>query len=53
MRNKHYHYTKDSDLNMWLDGIGVDNVAMVFDVDNKQVDRKKVQWILELLQMEI
>ena len=37
MRTKHYHYTKDSDLKqMWLDGIGVDNVAMVFD-DRQQV----------------
>ena len=35
MRTKHYHYTKDSDLKqMWLDGIGVDNVAMVFDDRN-------------------
>jgi hypothetical protein len=37
MRTKHYHYTKDSDLKqMWLDSIGVDNVAMVFD-DRQQV----------------
>ena len=39
MRTKHYHYTKDSDLKqMWLDGIGVDNVAMVFDDRNQVVD---------------
>ena len=37
MRPKAYHYTKDSDLKqMWLDSIGVDNVAMVFD-DRQQV----------------
>jgi phosphoglycolate phosphatase-like HAD superfamily hydrolase len=37
MRTKHYHYTKDSDLKqMWLDSIGKDNVAMVFD-DRQQV----------------
>ena len=39
MRTKHYHYTKDSDLkHMWLDSIGVDNVAMVFDDRNQVVD---------------
>ena len=39
MRTKHYHYTKDSDLKqMWLDGIGVDNVAMVFDDRDQVVD---------------
>ena len=37
MRTEHYQYTKDSDLKqMWLDSIGVDNVAMVFD-DRQQV----------------
>ena len=35
--DKHHHYMKDSDLKqMWLDDIGVDNVAMVFD-DRQQV----------------
>jgi len=39
MRTKHYHYTKDSDLKqMWLDSIGKDNVAMVFDDRNQVVD---------------
>ena len=37
MRPKKLHFTKDSDLKqMWLDDIGVDNVAMVFD-DRQQV----------------
>ena len=37
MRTKKLHFTKDSDLKqMWLDSIGVDNVAMVFD-DRQQV----------------
>ena len=37
MRPKKLHFTKDSDLKqMWLDTIGVDNVAMVFD-DRQQV----------------
>ena len=35
--DKHHHYMKDSDLKqMWLNDIGVDNVAMVFD-DRQQV----------------
>ena len=35
--DKHHHYMKDSDLKqMWLDDIGVNNVAMVFD-DRQQV----------------
>ena len=35
--DKHHHFMKDSDLKqMWLDDIGVDNVAMVFD-DRQQV----------------
>ena len=39
MRTRNYHYTKDSDLKqMWLDDIGVDNVAMVFDDRNQVVD---------------
>ena len=37
--DKHHHYMKDSDLKqMWLDDIGVDNVAMVFDDRNQVVD---------------
>ena len=37
MRPKKLHFTRDSDLKqMWLDTIGVDNVAMVFD-DRQQV----------------
>ena len=37
MRPKKLHFTKDSDLKqMWLDSIGKDNVAMVFD-DRQQV----------------
>ena len=37
MRTKKFHFTKDSDLKqMWLDSIGKDNVAMVFD-DRQQV----------------
>ena len=39
MRPKKLHFTKDSDLKqMWLDDIGVDNVAMVFDDRNQVVD---------------
>ena len=39
MRPKKLHFTKDSDLKqMWLDTIGVDNVAMVFDDRNQVVD---------------
>ena len=39
MRPKKLHFTKDSDLKqMWLDAIGVDNVAMVFDDRNQVVD---------------
>ena len=39
MRPKKLHFTKDSDLKqMWLDEIGVDNVAMVFDDRNQVVD---------------
>ena len=35
--DKHHHYMKDSDLKqMWLDSIGKDSVAMVFD-DRQQV----------------
>ena len=35
----YHHYMKDSDLKqMWLDSIGVDNVAMVFDDRNQVVD---------------
>ena len=35
----YHHYMKDSDLKqMWLDDIGVDNVAMVFDDRNQVVD---------------
>ena len=37
MRPQNYLYLPDNDLKqMWLDGIGVDNVAMVFD-DRQQV----------------
>ena len=37
MRTQHFRFTKDSDLKqMWLDSIGKDNVAMVFD-DRQQV----------------
>ncbi len=37
--DKHHHFMKDSDLKqMWLDDIGVDNVAMVFDDRNQVVD---------------
>ena len=41
----YHHYMKDSDLKqMWLDTIGVDNVAMVFDDRNQvvDIDRKSV-----------
>ena len=39
MRPKKHHFMKDSDLKqMWLDSIGVDNVAMVFDDRNQVVD---------------
>ena len=39
MRPKKLHFTKDSYLKqMWLDAIGVDNVAMVFDDRNQVVD---------------
>ena len=39
MRPKKLHFTRDSDLKqMWLDTIGVDNVAMVFDDRNQVVD---------------
>ena len=39
MRPKKLHFTKDSDLKqMWLDTIGVDNVAMVFDDRSQVVD---------------
>ena len=39
MRPKKHHFMKDSDLKqMWLDDIGVDNVAMVFDDRNQVVD---------------
>ena len=35
----YHHYMKDSDLKqMWLDSIGKDNVAMVFDDRNQVVD---------------
>ena len=37
--DKHHHFMKDSDLKQkWLDDIGVDNVAMVFDDRNQVVD---------------
>jgi len=39
MRPQNHLYMKDSDLKqMWLDSIGVDNVAMVFDDRNQVVD---------------
>ena len=39
MRPQNHLYMKDSDLKqMWLDTIGVDNVAMVFDDRNQVVD---------------
>ena len=39
MRPQKHLYMKDSDLKqMWLDDIGVDNVAMVFDDRNQVVD---------------
>ena len=44
MRPKKYHYTKDSDLKkMWLDTIGVDKVAMVFDDRQQVVDMWRAQ----------
>ena len=37
--DKKSHFMKDNDLKqMWLDDIGVDNVAMVFDARNQVVD---------------
>ena len=37
--DNHHHYMADNDLKqMWLDDIGVDNVAMVFDDRNQVVD---------------
>ena len=39
MRPKKHHFMPDNDLKqMWLDDIGVDNVAMVFDDRNQVVD---------------
>ena len=39
MRPQNYLYMPDNDLKqMWLDSIGVDNVAMVFDDRNQVVD---------------
>ena len=40
----YHHYMKDSDLKkMWLDTIGVDNVAMVFDDRQQVVDMWRAQ----------
>jgi phosphoglycolate phosphatase-like HAD superfamily hydrolase len=39
MRSKQHHFMPDNQLKqMWLDDIGVDNVAMVFDDRNQVVD---------------